>query len=76
MNEWTPVLDLIGKLAVLIAGIRILAMASEAPQRGCMPLILTKADIEKHSGSLRFRQVLLFFFGISVILYAVSGLAD
>lgn len=75
MTEWMPLLELIGKLAVLAAGVRILAMASEAPQRGSMPLILTMADIEQQRGSLRIRQIFLFFFGIGIIICAIARLS-
>jgi len=74
MTDWSGILTLIADLAVLLAGIRVLAMGSEAPKRESLPLVVTKDDLQRHNGVLNIRQVFLFFFGTILIIVAVSRL--
>lgn len=75
MIDCSAVIGLIGNLAILAAGVRILAMSGEAPRRESMPLVVTKCDLERHNGGLRVRQVLLLIGGILLMIVAVWRLA-
>jgi hypothetical protein len=76
MTDWSSLTALIGNLAILVAGVRVLAMSGEAPQREAMPLVMTKDDLEQHNGALRFRQVFLFFGGVAIIIVAIYRLGN
>ncbi|EZP70461.1 hypothetical protein BV96_03427 [Sphingomonas paucimobilis] len=76
MMDWSSLVALIGNLAILIAGVRVLAMSGEAPQREAMPLVMTKDDLEQHNGVLRVRQVFLFFGGAGIIIVALCRLGN
>ncbi len=76
MIDWSSLVALIGNLAILIAGVRVLAMSGEAPQREAMPLVMTKDDLEQHNGALRVRQVFLFFGGAVIIIVALCRLGN
>ncbi|HWW58151.1 MAG TPA: hypothetical protein VN047_14765 [Sphingopyxis sp.] len=74
MTDWSGTLSLIADLAVLLGGIRVLAMGWEAPKRESLPLVVTKDDLQRYNGVLNVRQVFLFFFGMVLIIVAVSRL--
>lgn len=76
MMDWSSLAALIGNLAVLIAGVRVLAMSGEAPQREALPLVMTKDDLEQHNGVLRVRQVFLFLGGAGIIIVGLCRLGN
>lgn len=78
MIEWPNVIDklilLAGNVAILLTGVRVMAMSWEAPHRGSLPLIMTEEDRDQRNGHLRVRQLLLFFTGFGLICCAVYRL--
>jgi hypothetical protein len=74
MTNWSGIVSLIADLAVLLAGIRVLAMCWEAPKRESLPLVVTKDDLQRYNGVLNVRQVFLLFFGTFLIIVAVGRL--
>jgi len=72
--NWSHVLPLVANLSILFAGLRVLGMSWESPQRDSLPLVVTKEDLERHNGALQVRQVFLFFLGAILIAIAVCRL--
>ena len=65
---------LIGSIAVLAAGVRILLASWDAPAAGALPSILTEQDRERHDGQLNMRQVMLTGFGVILVVWAARHL--
>lgn len=64
------IVSLVGALAVLAAGVRIMLASWEAPQPGAQPYIISERDRQRHDGQLNIRQVLLTFFGMGLIIWS------
>ncbi len=65
---------LLGRLAVLAVGLRILLASWDAPAPGAMPLVITDSDRERRDGQLNVRQVLLALLGTGMVLWAAAKL--
>lgn len=72
----TEISRLVGSIAVLAAGVRILLASWDAPAAGALPSVITEGDRERHDGQLNVRQVLLTSFGAILVFWSARHLLN
>lgn len=65
---------LIGSIAVLAAGVRILLASWDSPAAGALPSVVTERGRERYDGQLNVRQVLLTSFEMILVILAARHL--